>query len=280
MSFTTRPLADEVRFGRMSTGELRAAFLLDGLFRPGSLDLCHWDAERTIVGSACPGAVPLVLEAPPELRASYFLERRELGVVNVGGAGVVTVDGARHALGHRETLYVGRGSKQVTFATDGSAAGPGPRFWLVSHPAHAPWPVRRVTEAEAETVRIGDASHASERVLRRYIHARGARSCQLVMGVTDLVAGSVWNTMPPHTHARRTEIYLYFDLEPGGCAFHFMGPAGETRHLVVRNLEAVLSPSWSMHFAAGSGRYAFVWSMGGENQEFEDMQGVGLEELK
>jgi len=149
----------------------------------------------------------------------------------------------------------------------------------VSHPAHATHPTARLTPAEAETVRLGSPENASERVLRRYIHTGGVQSCQLVMGATDIVAGSVWNTMPPHTHARRTEIYLYFDLDPAQVVFHFMGPPESTRHLVVRNLQVVLSPSWSMHFAAGTARYAFVWSMGGENQEFADMDGVELSRL-
>jgi 4-deoxy-L-threo-5-hexosulose-uronate ketol-isomerase len=276
-SIQLRPLADRVRFERMTTEELRGAFLVEGLFSPGEVRLLHWEAERTIVGAACPVSGPLALEAPPEIKASFFLERRELGVVNLGGPGSVTVDGVRHELDHRDGLYAGRGSRPVSFES-ADPARPA-RFWLVSHPAHAAYPVRRVTASEAETVRIGDAVHASERVLRRYIHPRGASSCQLVMGVTDIQPGSVWNTMPPHTHARRTEIYLYFDLEPSGAAFHFMGPPEATRHLVVRELEAVLSPEWSMHFAAGSSRYAFVWSMGGENQEFEDMQGLALGQL-
>jgi 4-deoxy-L-threo-5-hexosulose-uronate ketol-isomerase len=277
MTMQLRSLADRVRFERMTTDELREAFLVNGLFRPGEVQLCLWEAERTIVGSVYPTDRSLQLEAPREIGASFFLERRELGVVNVGGSGAVTVDGVRHVLSCRDVLYAGRGSREVTFASSDPSAPA--LFWLVSLPVHATQRTRLVRAAEAETVRIGDAMHASVRVLRRHVHLRGAESCQLVMGVTDLEPGSVWNTMPPHTHSRRTEIYLYFDME-GAAAFHFMGPPESTRHLVVRNLEAVLSPSWSMHFAAGTSRYAFVWSMGGENQEFEDMQGVPLQELR
>lgn len=272
-----RLLVDPVRAESMTSAQLRAAFLVQGLFAPGEVKLLHWEAERTIVGSAVPVGAPLALEAPPEIRAPSFCSRRELGVLNLGGAGRVEVGGVRHPLAHRDGLYVGRGAREVAFESDDPARPA--LFYLVSHPCHAEHPTRKVTPAEAETLSIGDAEHASVRVLRRYVHAGGPSSGQLVMGVTDLAKGSVWNTMPPHSHARRTEVYLYFDMEPGAAAFHFMGRPGETRHLVVRNLEAVLSPSWSMHFAAGSSRYAFVWSMGGENQEFEDMQGVPLDRL-
>ncbi|MCC6131228.1 MAG: 5-dehydro-4-deoxy-D-glucuronate isomerase [Acidobacteria bacterium] len=272
-----RLLVDPVRAETMTAAELRAAFLVDDLFARGEIRLLHWEAERTIAGSAVPLAEPLSLEAPPELRAPFFCARRELGVFNLGGSGTVTVDGTPHSLTHREGLYVGRGSRQIRF--ESSTETTPALFYLMSHPCHADFPTAKVAVAAAQAFRIGDQEHASVRVLRRYIHPGGPPSGQLVMGITDLEAGSVWNTMPPHRHTRRTEIYLYFDMEPGAAVFHFMGRPGETRHLVVRNLQAVLSPSWSMHFAAGSSRYAFVWSMGGENQEFEDMQGVSLDEL-
>jgi 4-deoxy-L-threo-5-hexosulose-uronate ketol-isomerase len=262
----------------MTTEELRQAFLVEDLFAPDELRLVHWESERTIIGSAVPAAGPLRLEAPDEIKAPFFNARRELGVVNVGGAGTVTVDGDHHELGPRDALYVGRGVQDVVF---GSLRPEAPaQYYLVSHPAHAPHPTRLVTSAEAQTARIGDADTASARTLRRAIHAQGAPSCQLVMGVTTLDRGSVWNTMPPHTHTRRTEVYLYFDLDPGAVVVHVMGPPESTRHLVVRNLQAVLSPPWSMHFGAGSSPYAFVWSMGGENQEFEDMQHVTLDRLR
>jgi len=273
----SRYLVDSVRAERMTSAELRASFLVEGLFAPGELKLLHWEAERTIVGSAVPLGVPLALETPAELKAPSFCARRELGVVNVGGAGKVTVDGTAHALVHRDALYVGRGTKSVAFASD-DAARPA-LFYLVSHPCHADHPTRRVIEAEAQTFRLGEPARAHVRTLRRYIHPAALPTGQLVMGVTDLESGSVWNTMPPHRHGRRTEVYLYFDLEPDQVVFHFMGRPGETRHLVVRNLQVVLSPVWSMHFAAATSRYAFVWAMGGENQEFDDMQGVPLAEL-
>jgi 4-deoxy-L-threo-5-hexosulose-uronate ketol-isomerase len=274
----TRRLVDPVHYERMTSEELRAAFLVEDLFAAGELRLVQWEAERTVLGGAVPRESALALEAPPEIKADSFAERREIGIVNLGASGTVTVEGARHALAPRDGLYVGRGSREIAFASDRPDAPA--FFYLVSHPAHARLPVRQVTAQAAETVRIGSPQNASARVLRRYIHARGISSCQLVMGVTDLDPGCVWNTMPPHTHARRTEIYLYFDLEPEAVALHVMGPPDKTRHLVVRNFQAVLSPSWSMHFAAATSRYAFVWSMGGENQEFEDMQAVSMDQLR
>jgi len=272
-----RYLVDCVRAETMSAAGLRAAFLVEGLFAPGEAKLLHWEAERTIVGSAVPVDAPLALEPPAELKSPAFCARRELGVVNVGGPGRVTVDGIVHPLEHRDALYVGRGTRGVVFASD-NATKPA-LFYLVSHPCHADHPTKRVTPAEAQTFRLGEPARANVRTLRRYVHPAAMPTGQLVMGVTELDTGSVWNTMPPHRHGRRTEVYLYFDLEPDAVVFHFMGKPGETRHLVVRNLQVVLSPVWSMHFAAATSRYAFVWAMGGENQEFDDMQGVPLGEL-
>jgi 4-deoxy-L-threo-5-hexosulose-uronate ketol-isomerase len=274
----TRHMVDPFRYRRMTGEELRQSFLVDDLFAPGEVRLLHWEAERTIIGGASPTAGTLALPNPPEIKAASFGERREIGIVNLGGPGVVTVDGAGHALGTRDLLYVGRGSREVTFASADSAAPA--VFYFVSHPAHAQHPTAAAPVADAQTIPIGDTAHASERVLRRHIHEKGVRSCQLVMGVTDIKSGSVWNTLPPHTHVRRTEIYLYFDLPPDQMVVHLMGPADDTRHLVVRNMQAVLSPPWSIHFGAGSTRYAFVWSMGGENQEFEDMQVLSLSQLR
>jgi 4-deoxy-L-threo-5-hexosulose-uronate ketol-isomerase len=274
----TRYLVDPAHYERLTGEELRAAFLVEDLFAPDEIRLVHWEAERTILGSVVPRRGPLALAAPKELGVPDFAARREVGVVNLGGAGTVTVDGQPHDLGPRDGLYIGRGARDVVFASS-SAAAPA-LFYLVSHPAHAAHPTTRVARGDAETVRLGSQANASVRVLRRYIHARGVASCQLVMGVTDMEEGSVWNSVPPHHHPRRTEIYLYFDLDPAAFAVHVMGPTEKTRHLVVRNLQAVLAPSWSMHFGVATARYAFVWSMGGENQEFEDMQGVDLGRLR
>jgi 4-deoxy-L-threo-5-hexosulose-uronate ketol-isomerase len=274
----TRELADKVRYERMTTEELRRAYLVDTLFAPGEVRLVHWEAERTVIGSAVPTKEPLALPCPAELRATTFSQRRELGVINLGEPGAVTVDGTRHALGKRDMIYVGRGAQEVMFSSDRADAPA--LFYLVSHGAHASFPTTRIAQADAETVALGATANASERVLRRYIHERGVKSCQLVMGATEIQAGSVWNTLPPHTHARRTEIYLYFDLAPDAAVFHFMGPPEATRNIVVRNLQVVLSPPWSVHFGAGTTRYTFVWSMGGENQSFEDMDAVPVDRLR
>lgn len=272
-----RNLVDPVRAESMSSAELRSAFLVEDLFPRGEVKLLHWEGERTILGSAVPLEAPLALEAPAEIRSPFFCERRELGVLNLGGAGRVSVDGTAYGLGPRDGLYVGRGAKDVLFTSDDP--GRPALFYLVSHPCHAAHPTRPAPEALAQTFRLGEPARANVRTLRRYIHPGAFPTGQLVAGITDLETGSVWNTMPPHRHARRTEVYLYFDLPPDAVVFHFMGRPGETRHLVVRNLQVVLSPSWSMHFAAATSRYAFVWAMGGENQEFDDMQAVPLDEL-
>lgn len=274
----TRHLVDPQTYERMSGEELRAAFLVEDLFTPDEVRLVFWEGDRTILGSAVPRTRRLELPVPPELAAPAFTARRELGVVNLGGAGTVGVNGHVHTLACRDALYVGRGVDEITFASE-STDQPS-LFYLVSHPAHAVHPTVRVPEGNAETVRLGTQAGASVRTLRRYVHARGASSCQLVMGVTSIEEGSVWNSVPPHTHQRRTEIYLYFDLAPTDFALHVMGPPERTRHLVVRNLQAVLAPSWSVHFGVATGRYAFVWSMGGENQVFEDMQAADLDRLR
>ncbi|MBX7186442.1 MAG: 5-dehydro-4-deoxy-D-glucuronate isomerase [Vicinamibacteria bacterium] len=275
----TRRLVHPEHYAGLSGEELRKHFLVEDLFTPGEVKLVHWEGERTIIGSAVPRSTPLPLVSPEGIKAGHFSDRREIGVANLGAAGgTVTVGGQTHALGPRDFLYIAKGSDNVVFASDRADAPA--HFYLVSHPAHAAHPTSLIPQADAETVTIGTAAGASVRTLRRYIHPRGARSCQLVMGYTDLQTGSVWNTMPPHTHTRRTEIYLYFDMDPGAVAFHFMGPPEDTKHIVVRNFQAVLSPAWSMHFGAATSRYAFVWSMGGENQEFEDMHGVALDRLR
>lgn len=274
----TRRLVHPDHYARMSGEELRQSFLVAGLFTPGEVKLVHWEGERTIIGSAVPLSTPLPLLSPAEIKADHFSDRREIGIANLGGAGRLTIGGVAHTLAPRDLYYVSKGASDIVFSSENPDAPA--LFYIVSHPAHAVHPSALIRQADAETVSIGAAATASARTLRRYIHPRGVTSCQLVMGITDLETGSVWNTMPPHTHTRRTEIYLYFDLDPGAIAFHFMGPPEHTKHLVVRNFEAVLSPAWSTHFGAATSRYAFVWSMGGENQEFEDMQGVTLDRLR
>ncbi len=258
---------------RMTTAELRDAFLVSGLFVPGELTLRFLDLDRAVIGAAMPTVAPLELPNPPEMASEYFLERRELGIVNIGGPGRIGVAGTEHALARRDGLFLGRGTRAVRFASD-DAANPA-RFYLVSYPAHATYATALVRPSTAYTAELGSQEGANRRTLRRYFHPEGVRTAQLVMGVTDLAPGSVWNTYPPHTHARRTEVYLYFDLPANGLVFHMMGQPGETRHLVVHEGDVVLSPGWSIHSGVGTANYAFCWAMGGENQVFGDMQEAG-----
>lgn len=271
-------LPDRVRAAQMTTEELRASFLVQGLFAPGRITLRHIDLDRVVLGGAVPTREPLRLEAPASLAAEYFAERRELGVLNVGAPGSVTVDGERYALDARDVLYVGRGSREVSFASD-EPARPA-RYYLVSYPAQVSCPTAVVRRSEVQGAEIGAPERANRRRVARYVHVEGARSGQLVMGVTELQPGSVWNTMPSHTHHRRTEVYLYFDLPDDAVVLHLMGEPQETRHLVVRNEEAVLSPGWSVHSGAGTSSYSFCWAMGGENQDYADMQQVDMGTLR
>jgi 4-deoxy-L-threo-5-hexosulose-uronate ketol-isomerase len=272
------PLPDAERTKRLTTDELRAGFLVEGLFTRGEVVTRHIDLDRVVLVGAVPLAAPLRLDAPDSMRARYFTERRELGLLNIGAAGSVAVDGRRFELDAGDVLYVGRGSRDIAFASD-DAAQPA-RFYGVSYPAHADHPTTRITHVDAQTSDLGSAATANARRLAKYIHPGGAASAQLVMGVTTLAPGSVWNTMPSHTHARRTEIYLYFNLAADAAVIHLMGEPGETRHLVVRDGDVVLSPAWSIHSGCGTSRYAFCWAMGGENQDFADMQSVDMRELK
>lgn len=262
----------------LSTDQLRAAFLVEDLFIPDEIILRAIDLDRVILGGAVPIAGPLRLGATSLMAARFFTERRELGVLNVGAAGTVRVDEETHPLGKDEMLYVGRGSLEVTFASV-SAAHPA-YFYLVSYPAHAHFPVTRVTRADADSEELGTAERANLRFLSRYIHPGGVASAQLVMGVTSMRPGSVWNTMPPHTHQRRTEVYLYYDLPDDAVVFHFLGEPTETRSLVVRNRQAAVSPGWSIHAGCATAPYSFCWAMGGENQVFADMQGVNMGALR
>lgn len=270
-------VADAVRYPRMTTEELRAAFLVDGLFHPGRIDLAYIDLDRTIVGSAVPLADPLTLETDPDLRAGSFTERREIGVLNIGGPGAVHVNGKAHPLAARDALYIGRGNKHIVFSSD-DAAEPA-EFYLLSYPAHAVYPVAKIDAASAGATVLGSAETANHRTIRRAIHLEGARSCQLVMGLTELTTGSVWNTMPPHTHMRRSEVYLYFGLPEHDRVVHLMGPAHETRHLVVANKQVVISPGWSIHAGVGTSSYTFCWGMGGENQVYSDMDPLSVADL-
>jgi 4-deoxy-L-threo-5-hexosulose-uronate ketol-isomerase len=273
-------MADAVRYPRMTTAELRETFLLDGLFVPGAITVNYVDLDRAVIGGAVPTTAALTLETHPELRSDYFCERRELGVFNVGGAGSVTVDGKKFELGKLDVLYVGRGSKAVSFASDDAAAPAA--FYLLSYPAHAEFPTKMVkfSELEAGAVHLGSEETCNKRSIYKAIFLDGIRSCQLVMGFTLLAPGSNWNTMPPHTHMRRSEVYFYFDVDASQKVLHLMGPADETRHLVMSDREVVVSPGWSIHAGVGTKSYGFCWGMGGENQRYDDMDAVAIADLK
>jgi 4-deoxy-L-threo-5-hexosulose-uronate ketol-isomerase len=271
-------MADAVRYEMMNTEELRETFLLEDLFQPGEVEFAYVDLDRTVIGAAVPLAAALKLETEPELRAEYFLERRELGVFNVGGSGSVTVDGKVFELDKMDVLYVGRGSKDVSFASKDSAKPA--NFYLLSYPAHAVYPTTMVKFAELTGLDLGSLETCNKRKIYKAIHREGIKSCQLVMGFTLLETGSNWNTMPAHTHMRRSEVYFYFDVDPAHRVLHLMGPPDATSHLVMKDKEVVVSPGWSIHAGVGTKNYAFCWGMGGENQDYADMDPVKIEELR
>jgi 4-deoxy-L-threo-5-hexosulose-uronate ketol-isomerase len=269
--------ADRERYRRMTTSELRGAYLIDNMFVPGEVTLCYTDVERSVVGSAVPTNEALTLPIHKELAADYFAQRREIGVINIGAAGTVVVDGETYAMDNRDSLYIGRGSEQVEFSSV-SASDPA-KFYFVSYPAHTAYPTKLVRKAEANRLELGSMEECNDRVIHQSILPGLVDTCQIVMGFTQLAPGSNWNTMPVHTHRRRTEIYMYFDLPEDQCVFHFMGEPDETRSIVVREGQAVASPSWSIHSGVGTRNYTFVWAMGGENQDFPDMDHVGVRNM-
>ena len=266
-------------YKRMNTAELRSTFLLEDMFLAGQSELVYCEVDRTVVGGFTPTNAPLKLEAGKELASEYFCQRREVGIINLGGTGTVSVDGTVYNMNNIDCLYIGRGSKEISFES-AEASSPA-YFHLVSYPAHADYPTTLATQSDANPVAMGSLEDSNHRTIYQYIHANGGiKSCQLVMGVTVLEPGSVWNTMKPHTHERRSEVYTYFNLNEDSAVFHMMGSAQETRHIIARDKETVVSPSWSLHSGAGTCAYSFVWGMGGENQEFTDMDHIEVKELK
>lgn len=263
---------------RMDTEELRKNFLIQDLMVDDEIKLVYSHYDRVIIGGAKPVTRVLSLETHPELRANYFLERRELGVINVGGSGVVEADGQSYDLSKLDCVYLGKGVKQVNFKS-GDIASPA-LFYLLSAPAHTTFASKKLPKEEATPTTIGDPSTSNKRTIYKYIHAEGIQSCQLVMGLTVLEKGSVWNTMPCHTHTRRMEAYFYFDVPEGQVVFHYMGEPLETRHLVLQNNAAIISPPWSIHSGCGTANYGFIWGMAGENYTYTDMDPVAIPEIK
>ncbi len=263
---------------RFDTQELRDNFLVSDLFAPGEIRLKYFHLDRTVIGAAMPGNTPIELKSAKPVGADPFLSRREMGVFNIGGPGIVSMDGTDFELAASDCLYVPMGISDVRFASvePGNIA----KFYMVSVPAHHAHEPALITIDDANRLDLGTQSDANIRVLRQYIHPDICNSCQLVMGMTFIEDGSVWNTMPCHTHGRRSEFYLYFDMRPETRVFHFMGEPDQTRHLVIGNEQAIVSPGWSIHCGAGTGRYSFIWSMAGDNQDFTDMDMVAMEDLR
>lgn len=262
----------------LDTSELRASFLLEDLFNSGEINLIYTDLDRAIVGSAIPTSSKLELPIDDALKADFFCQRREMGILNIGSAGTVTVDGTTYPMREHDCLYIGRGSREISFTSE-SAVTPAV-YYLVSYPAHAAHPTTKASRADANRVELGNKNECNERTIFQYIHENGIKSCQLVMGFTEFQPGSVWNTMPCHTHDRRSEVYCYFDIPTAHRVLHMMGEPQETRPLWVADRQIVLSPPWSIHCGCGTASYRFCWAMGGENQAFTDMDRVEIAELR
>ena len=271
-----------------TTQRLREEFLIDDLFQPDVIKLVYSHIDRIITGSAVPVKEVLELTAGDELRAEYFCERRELGAINIGGAGTITIDGKEYKVGHKEAMYIGRGSKSISFASDNEEEPA--KFYLNSAPAHKEYPTVLIKPEgtpeegvvivkDENKVTIGSLEDSNHRTICKYILPGQVESCQLTMGMTRLAPGSVWNTMPTHTHDRRMEVYLYFEMPEDAFVVHLMGEPTETRHIMMRNEEAVISPSWSIHSGVGTQAYTFIWGMVGENQQFDDMDGIAMTDL-
>lgn len=262
---------------RMDTEELRRHFLVERVFEPGKVTLTYSLFDRIMFGGIVPTKSPLALESSPALATGYFLERREIGMINLGGQGAAEVDGTRFPLAGRDGLYIGMGSREVTFSSD-SASDP-VRLYCVSTTAHHSYPTVHIRHSDAKQVHLGSAAQSNKRTIYQYVHPEVLSSCQLAMGYTVLEPENVWNTMPCHTHDRRMEVYLYLDLPQDGIVFHYMGPPDQTRHLVMRNEQAAISPNWSIHSGVGTTNYSFIWGMAGENKEFTDMDAVPMQDL-
>lgn len=260
------------------TQRLREEYLISDLFKDESIKLVYSHIDRIIVGGVKPVLEKIELKGGKELGSDYFLERREMGIINVGGEGIVSLDGEEYKLDNKDAMYIGLGIKEVYFKSL-DVNNPA-KFYLNSAPAHKKYPTTLITLENARKVKMGDISTSNKRTINQYIHPDVCKSCQLVMGMTVLEDGSVWNSMPCHTHDRRMEVYFYFDMKEDTRIFHFMGEPNETRHIIMKNEEAVISPSWSIHSGAGTASYTFIWGMVGENQTFTDMDHVEMKDLR
>jgi 4-deoxy-L-threo-5-hexosulose-uronate ketol-isomerase len=263
---------------QMDTNMLRNNFLISNLFEADAINLTLSHYDRYIAGGVMPQNTEVKLSNPDYLKANYFLERREMGIINVGGSGTVLIDGQRYELAFKEALYIGKGAREVSFISSDPAKPA--KFYINSAPAHHAYPIKKVTKAEAEVVVLGTPETANHRVINKLLVNSVIQTCQLQMGMTELKSGSVWNTMPAHTHDRRMEVYLYFEVPEGQSVCHFMGEPQETRHIWMQNEEAVISPNWSIHSGAGTSNYTFIWGMAGENLDYGDMDHCAINDLK
>ncbi|GAA6209817.1 5-dehydro-4-deoxy-D-glucuronate isomerase [Cognatishimia sp. WU-CL00825] len=278
MTIDIRQVCSPAETKTFDTQKLRENYLIEAVFRDGEVTMTYSHLDRTVVGGVVPVGTELPLKSNKQIGSPNFLDRREMGIINIGAPGTITADGDSFALNGLDCLYLPMGIKDVTFESD-NAANPA-RYYFISTPAHHTYKAQKITPRDANLLELGTQSDANVRALRQYIHPDVCDSCQLVMGITSIVDGSVWNTMPCHTHDRRSEVYLYFDMAEETPMFHFMGEPTETRHLLVTNEQAVLSPGWSIHSGAGTGRYSFIWSMAGDNQDFTDMDFVPMANLR
>jgi 4-deoxy-L-threo-5-hexosulose-uronate ketol-isomerase len=274
----TREYVNSEYYQHMDTEGLRSHFLIEDLFKAGEVKLVYSHVDRMIAGSAVPTVQPLRLEAGKQLGTSYFLERREMGIINIGGKGRIIADSVAYDVGPRDAMYLGMGTKDVQF-TSLDPSNPA-KYYINSAPAHRTCPTRVVTIDQARHVKLGSLEDSNKRTINQFIHPAVLETCQLVMGMTCLEPGSVWNTMPCHTHERRMEVYLYFDMPENRVVFHLMGKGDQIKTIVVRNQQAVISPSWSIHSGAGTGAYTFIWGMAGENQTFDDMDAIAMQDLR
>lgn len=265
-------------FKTYDTQRIRKDFLVENLMLDGESNLVYSHYDRYIVGGVVPTETPLRLETIDPLKSQYFLERRELGVINVGGKGTVQVNGEKYELEYKEALYIGQGNEEVIFSS--VEASKAAHFYLNSAPAHRSYPTKKITAADAEIVELGSIDTSNERTIRKLIVSSVVDVCQLQMGMTELKKGSVWNTLPAHTHDRRMEVYFYFEVPEGQAVSHFMGQTDETRHIWMHNEQAVISPEWSIHCGAGTAPYTFIWGMAGENLDYGDMDGCEIKDLR
>jgi 4-deoxy-L-threo-5-hexosulose-uronate ketol-isomerase len=265
---------------RYTTSDLRRHFLIEKVFSPDEVNLTYSHIDRIIVGGIMPVTKSLTLTAGKEMGVETFFERREGGIINIGGKGSITIDGTTYELDNQDGLYIGMGIKEISFDCVENGTENPPKFYFNSAPAHHAYPTTHITLEHAKKVHLGDQENCNKRTINQYVHPAILQSCQLVMGMTILESGSIWNTMPSHTHERRMEAYFYFDMEEKTRVIHLMGEPCETRHIVMDNEQAVLSPSWSIHSGVGTGRYTFIWGMCGENITFDDMDFVDMVDLK